>query len=587
MNSPTTLDFASLVKTNPGNISLRFQGQLASKLSENFTSDEEKWYMANLYAYLKFHPVNDYVIDLENVFEMIGFSTKGNSKKTLKKHFVIDQDYKVLLIHLDKQVSSKGGAGKNQETVLLNINTFKKLCMLAKTGKGEKIRDYYLKMEMILNEMVVVQSKEFEEQLAKNQLTIEAKEQDFQHLQEQKKLEKHNLLLREYETCSSMVYIIKVKSYEDGSYIVKIGESRQGIAGRFKEHSAKYEECEVLECFKVRNSKKFEKFLHETLRLQRVNNLENHEKETELFLIGKNFSYKQLLDTIDRNIKYYQDDYMENENLRLENENLRLRSNLEQNYDFSAMKEILVMMNTKLDKLEAQILENKELSIQRTTKLTTNFGEQSPHIGPRLQQINPETLQLVKVYQTTTELLAIHKNMKRPSIAKAVRENTIYNGFRWNFVDRELDANVVENLPATKPVRLQNLGYIAKLSADKSKILAIYLDRKTAAITNGYQSPASLDWIVKHFKLSNDNYYTLYDNLSDSVKDSYSVKNPILYKDGVGKFDSNGNLVQEFTSKFHCIKSGEMSEKTLAKALRTGLAYCSHFYKLVGEKLHC
>lgn len=62
---------------------------------------------------------------------------------------------------------------------------------------------------------------------------------------------------------------------------------------------------------------------------------------------------------MDRNIKYYQDDSMEI--LRLENEILRLRSNLEQNYDFSAMKEMLVMMNTKIDKLEAQVLENREL----------------------------------------------------------------------------------------------------------------------------------------------------------------------------------------------------------------------------------
>lgn len=578
----SSLDFAAIVKANPANISLRFQGQLASKLAENFTSDEEKWYIANLYAYLKFHQTNDYVIDLENVFEMIGFSKKSNAKRILQKNFKVDQDYKINLLS-----SEQIKPGPKNETILLNIKTFKKLCMLAKTGKGEQIREYYLKMEMILNEMVVAQSKEFEEELAKSQLKIEAKEQDYNQLQEQKKLEKHNLLLREFEKCSAMVYVIKVKSYEDGSYIIKIGESRQGISGRFKEHHVKYEECEILDCFKVRNSKKFEKFLHESLRACRVNNLENHEKEAELFLVGKELSYKQLLDIIDRNIKYYQDDYMENENLRLENENLRLRSNLDQNYDLKEVIETLRMMNTKIDNLEAQVLENKTLIIERTTRVTTNFGEQRPTIGPRLQQINPETLSLVKVYETATDCLKINTKLRRSSIVKADKENTIYNGFRWNFIDRQLDPNVVENLAPTKEVRLQNLGYIAKLDSTKTQILGIYLDRKTASKMNGYQSHSSLDVVVKKAQLSNNNYYVLYDSLTDDVKDSYSVKFPVLYKNGCGKFDSDGNLVQEYASKYHCIKSRSLSEKSLAKALASGMAYESYFYKLLEPKLHC
>jgi phage anti-repressor protein len=565
-NQQQSIDFSALVQNNPTNVSIAFQSKLANKLKESFTEEQEKWYVANLYAYLKFHPTNDYVIDLENVFEMIGFAKKGNAKRTLEKHFIKGEDFKVALLRSEKR---KNEGGFNKEVLMLNINTFKELCLLANTSKGKEIRKYYLKMEAILNDMVVAQSREYEVELAKKALIIECQEDVNQLLKEEKRLEKHNILLREFEKCSSMIYIIKVKSYEDSSYIIKIGESRDGVKSRFLEHRTNYEECTVLDCFKVRNSKKFENFLHEHLRLQK----------------GKNYPYKQLLDTIDRNIKYYQDDYMENENLRLEYENLKMRSNMKPNYDLKNVMEMLTTMNNKIDKLEAKIDENKALIISRTAKMTTNFAEPRPTIGPRLQQINPETLHLVKVFETVTECLAANKNLSRSSISKAVKQHTVYEDFRWNCVDRDLDANVVENLPPTKITRVQNLGYIAKMNIDKTIILNIYLDRKTAAILNEYPSHASLDNPVKDCKQTRGNYYILYEDLADNIKEKYII--PVLYKNGIGKFDSQENLVKEFINKQDCKRNKELSEKSLAKALRTGMAYNGYFYRRIGEKLSC
>ena len=121
-----------------------------------------------------------------------------------------------------------------------------------------------------------------------------------------------------------------------------------------------------------------------------------------------------------------------------------------------------------------------------------------PHLGPRLQKINPETMQLIKVYESVTEAMNEDMNVKRPSIAKAVEENTIYCGFRWLLVERNLDPNVIHSIQPTKQTHSQNLGYIAKLNADKSEILNVYLDRKTAAKLNGYQSHAALDNPVKN-----------------------------------------------------------------------------------------
>jgi hypothetical protein len=72
-------------------------------------------------------------------------------------------------------------------------------------------------------------------------------------------------------------------------------------------------------------------------------------------------------------------------------------------------------------------------------KITTGFNNPLPTLGPRLQKINPETMQLIKVYESVTEAMKENTNIKRPSINKAIVENTIYCGYRWLLVDRDLD----------------------------------------------------------------------------------------------------------------------------------------------------
>jgi hypothetical protein len=60
------------------------------------------------------------------VWKFIGFSNKANAKRLLKHNFNEEKDYKIALIRWDER---KNEGGYNQETIMLNINTFKKLCL--------------------------------------------------------------------------------------------------------------------------------------------------------------------------------------------------------------------------------------------------------------------------------------------------------------------------------------------------------------------------------------------------------------------------------------------------------------------------
>ena len=294
---------------------------------------------------------------------------------------------------------------------------------------------------------------------------------------------------------------------------------------------------------------------------------------------------------IEDNIDNYK--YKINE-LLLENKLLKEKINSNQTIVQSNSSNEISELKELIKNLSCEIIELKKSNQQilnklnaQETKVVTGFNQQMPHLGPRLQKINPETLQLVKVYESVTEAMNEDKNIKRPSITKAVEENTIYCGFRWLLVERNLDPNIIHEIQPTKQIQSQNVGYIAKLNADKSEILNVYLDRKTAAKLNGYQSLSALDNPVKNNTITNNHYYMLYDNCDTELVDNFTEKNghPLLYKNGIGQYDLSIVLVREFACKYDCIRELKMSDKTLAKSLLNNIPYNNYYYKELGAKL--
>jgi hypothetical protein len=461
-------------------------------------------------------------------------------------------------------------------------------------------------MEELIQEFINEESNELKQQLEdKNKILedtqkiLEVKNKEIKVLPQ---IEKQKILLKQFALSGSLVYICKVKTYENGSYIIKVGESRLGVEARFKEHKYKYEEILLLDCFAVNKSKDFESFLHDQIKKHRVLDLEGHENERELFLIGKELSYSQLLKIIDNNIKNYNEinnnkeiEKLKNKNLKLESENIKNINNIE-NKDFMEFLQSNKILIDKVNKLELIIenLKNEVLSklnnMQSNT--TTGFNTTLPTIGPRLQKINPDTLQLIKYYEKVSDCLQEDIKIKRPSLQKAIDNCTIYQNFRWQLVPRNLDATIPFDIKPTKEFKHSNPDYIAKLNIEKNEIINVYLNRKSAAKHNNYKlSFDSFQNIIKNNKLFENHYYTLYEDCDEELKQEFIKKNndikPFLYVNGFGQYDLNNNLVQEFLSKFDCVKILHISDKTLNKCLENKSPYNGFYYKVLGEKSKC
>ena len=538
---------------------------------------------------MKYDKTTDFVIDLDNVWQWLGFSQKVNAKMLLEKQFIIDVDYTKSLLLQQKQTTNTKG-GHNKETFMLNVDTFKKFCLKAGTKKADEIHDYFIKLEEILQEILFEESNELKLQL--EQIENTKNKEIEEKLIKQKELDNEIFLLKEYANSGPLVYIIKVKTFKNGEYVIKIGHSEKGVLNRYNEHKTNYEECLLLNCFAVDKSKDFESFIHNhnLIYPNKCKTLKGHEKENELFLVGNNLTYKILLKIINDNINNY--NYRVNE-LLLENELLKSKiNNNKSDIDNELLIELLNLTKTLTHKISSLEQTNKEildkLSSQQT-KVTTGFNQQIPNLGPRLQKINPENLQLVKVYESVTELMNEDKNIKRPSIIKAIQENTIYCGFRWQLVERNLDQNIIHNINPTKQTKVQSLGYVAQINSEKTEITNVYLDRKTAAHFNGYESSSALDNPVKKFTLTKGFYYKLYEDCDVSLREDFEEKingSPLLYKNGIGQYDLQNNLVREFECKYDCIKKMQMSDKTLAKSLKQNISYNDFYYKELGSKLH-
>lgn len=210
------VDIKTLIQTS--DITVYNKNKLIDKLQQNFTEDEQKLYVCNLFLYLNYHPIDDFIVNLDNVWKFIGFSNKGNAKRLLQQHFKENIDYKIiifrsddnktLLLRSEKQKTIETRGGHNQETIMLNINTFKKLCLKANTQNADKIHDYYIKLEMVYNELV-------KEEIQEKQKLIEEQSKQIEQLENKPHTEG-------FDRASGYIYLIKDTS-KPGHY--KIGFS--------------------------------------------------------------------------------------------------------------------------------------------------------------------------------------------------------------------------------------------------------------------------------------------------------------------------------------------------------------------------
>lgn len=131
-----SFNIVELIERNPiVRLTDTYQSKLITKIQTDFSSDEQLLFVASFYSFLNYDQKKDFVIDLDDVWKWLGFSTKQKAKMLLEKHFTPEQDYTNSLNQQGKRCANARG-GQNKEVIMLTVRAFKPTKILIGTPKA-------------------------------------------------------------------------------------------------------------------------------------------------------------------------------------------------------------------------------------------------------------------------------------------------------------------------------------------------------------------------------------------------------------------------------------------------------------------
>jgi hypothetical protein len=245
------VDIVELIESNPiTRLKSTYQNSLLTKIKSNFTDNEQQMFVASFYCFLNCNQKNDFVIDLDNVWKWLEFSTKQKAKDLLEKHFTINIDYTLLLNQQVKQsIHMKGG--HNKETFMLTVKTFKLFCLKAGTKKAEQIHEYYIKLEEILHEVIQEETNELKLQLEQKNIIILNEQKDKDKIREK-------TIIEQFPNNTQCVYYGTIDNLSDKKEsLIKFGNSNN-LKNRVSQHKDTYLNFKLINAFKVDNKLQIE-----------------------------------------------------------------------------------------------------------------------------------------------------------------------------------------------------------------------------------------------------------------------------------------------------------------------------------------
>jgi phage anti-repressor protein/uncharacterized protein YjgD (DUF1641 family) len=544
---------------------------MVRELTTQFNTDEQKWFIANLYMYLNYHQIEDYPINLENIWKFIGFASKANSKKTLKNNFILGQDYKIT-------EDGRDNGRFTTETVMLNIDTFKNLCMIAKTEAGKKIRKYHIKLESIYNKLTQEDYIVYQEQLKAQILQI--KEESIVEMKKQK----HNVLvdLLKYKKC---IYFQEVKSPMKDVTLIKIGSSKSieirnkslkktfGTDGLF---------LEVFECNSLfRDIER--NILNDPLFKKNKYNvpLENGHVSNEIVMVSVDFSYEQLVSLVKRHISDTTEhdltplQVLESKRIDLEFKKYDL---IDKALDLKMSSfEIINVLNSPIAEPEEII---QEVPIETPVSKVKNLVKKTKNFGRKIQKIDPDNLHvIIETYKDMETLLNTEHDCSETGIRTAIVENRIYKNYRWIFVNDNEQSQIQPTVVSKK----SGCMVVFEVNETRTEIL------------NHFKS---LGDFAKHLKISkckarniidkktkyNECYYIYYNDCKYSLIQKYPNEIPIHTPAGSIKVKSIHPLTKEetiFPSLKHAHDAYKIHHKTVHRAIEGKRIANGHYWEYV------
>jgi len=507
----------------------------------------------------------------------------------------------------EKVITKSSTLGGIQNVTFLTERGLYKVLARSNKPIAKKFQDWMVNVIKELRqqgEYRLKQEHEIEKKLIKSQEQNQAKKNT------------HNTLM-EFCKMKNVVYICKLCDISEDTFVIKIG-STQNIKERFTNINNNYKMTPLLlDAFECENHTKFEKWIRNNdlvkplyFEIKKQNGI----SARETFLVNED-QCNDIVKIMHNEVKKFTKDDVnllielenkrgENEDKRSENEDKRriteetIRDNTELNIkleEIQLQRDELQLQQDKLKidelKLQLKIQENSMKIAENHVEVSENTispeknsqEESNPFLyikarehtrSPKVYQYNAETLELIQMYDSIINVIREFHSSSPSALKLAAKNNTIYKGFRWLLVDRNVTEAPI--LQPTVESRTQSIEYIAMIDIQQTKILNVFPSQKEAAMARNLAGFSTISRAIKQKSISSGHYWNLFHRCSQEMRDEYLKTNTLpeqhVKSNGISVIQIHPVTMEEITeykSITEVLKKFQMSRVSLVKAAET------------------
>jgi hypothetical protein len=137
-----SIDFIDLIENNSIKLSGTYDNEILNIIQNEFNESQKKLYVAFSYCQFNYDDKNDFIIDISNIWEWLGFSEKKKVIDIIQENYTQNGDY-IIMYHKTKD-------NDIEESFLLNMNTFSSFCRITNnTWKTIEINNFFKKLEIV------------------------------------------------------------------------------------------------------------------------------------------------------------------------------------------------------------------------------------------------------------------------------------------------------------------------------------------------------------------------------------------------------------------------------------------------------
>lgn len=375
------LNIVELIEKNPiTRLSQEYNGRLLTKIQESFTGFEQQLFVSSFYCYLNYDKNMDFVVDLDNVWNWLGFQQKQHAKTMIEKNFKLDIDYK----NLTNVPKIKMNGGQNKQIIMLTVRCFKSLCLKAQTKKASEIHEYYMKMEEVLHQVVEEETDELKQQLEQKNAVIMEKDSVIQSTKKEKQRAVEQAIIGQFPLNTECIYFGTIDNTNaDNEKLIKFGHTND-LSTRLIDHRKKYQNFVLVAAFRVQNKVEIENLIKTYPKIKRnIRNIEvGGKNKTEIIAYDStNFTIERLkkhIADIIHSRTYSIDNFnrlmQRNEVLEADNTELQ-KTAAKQEHELNELRELVAKQKQELEVVAAGHQSVYQNVLLPEDELTQKFNE--------------------------------------------------------------------------------------------------------------------------------------------------------------------------------------------------------------------